>query len=170
MSAYVVDAEHITALVVAGLVADDLSWLERDLEPELAEPGVSFTMAQVERAQELRRTLEPESADRVGAMLWAQNVTSVNYRYSEDELEDFYQAPADLLWRVQAARARLDPARVLGAIGCYEYQSCEGPGWRESEAYQYVEALRRVWIRRLPGYRAGEVHDLRELYRQEVTA
>jgi len=27
-----------------------------------------------------------------------------------------------------------------------------------------------VWIRRLPGYRAGEVHDLRELYRQEVTA
>ena len=175
MSAYVVDIEHIHALVVAGLALDELAWFERDLEraaveEQAHEPGLPFTWRQVELAGELKRELTPDTAGRVGAMLWAQNVASVNHRYAEEELEDVYEPPADLLWRVQAARARLDPARVLGAVGCYEYQSCEGPSWSDSEACQFVDALRRGYIRRLAGYRAGEVHELAELYRREVTA
>lgn len=174
MSAYEVDPEHITALLVAGLAADEhgspLSWFETDLdlvdEPGVYEQGQALTMAGIELAQRLRRELTWETAGRVGRMLVAQNRESVNHRYGEEELEELYEEPRDLLSRLAQARALLDPARVLGAIGCYEYQACEGPSWARSEAAQFVDALRRTYIRRLPGYRAGEVHQLADLYRK----
>jgi hypothetical protein len=40
----------------------------------------------------------------------------------------------------------------LKAISCYEYQSCEHPGWRKSEAHAFCEALRDMAIGCLPGY------------------
>ena len=46
----------------------------------------------------------------------------------------------------------VEPVVVLGALACYEYQSCEHPGWKTSEAYEFCDALRHKMIRMLPGY------------------
>jgi len=49
-----------------------------------------------------------------------------------------------------------DPLVVLKAIACLEYQSCEHPGWLDSEARVFCQALRRVAITALPGYSAAQ--------------
>ena len=44
---------------------------------------------------------------------------------------------------------------MLGAINCYEYQACEHPGWKASEARSFCEALTARMIHMLPGYGNG---------------
>ena len=52
-----------------------------------------------------------------------------------------------------SARTRMpSPVAVLKAISCYEYQSCEHPGWHTSEARQFCSVLRDHMISMLPGY------------------
>ncbi|HUZ55086.1 MAG TPA: hypothetical protein VMU94_21490 [Streptosporangiaceae bacterium] len=77
------------------------------------------------------------------AVLLAENRRSVNHRYADDE----YQAP----YVFTEITGHLDPIAILKAISCYEYQSCEHPGWEASEARSFCEALRRRIIRWLPG-------------------
>jgi hypothetical protein len=36
---------------------------------------------------------------------------------------------------------------VLCALRCYEYQSSESPGWQQSEAIRFCEALKATAIR-----------------------
>ena len=47
---------------------------------------------------------------------------------------------------------QVSPVVILSAIACYEYQSCEHPGWATSEAHDFCHALRIKMIRMLPGY------------------
>ena len=78
-------------------------------------------------------------------MLVEQNYRSVNHRYSEAGKPPpyFFERPPGVT---------LEPLTVLKALDCYEYQSCEDPGWADSEAAHFCEALRRATIRMLPGY------------------
>jgi len=41
---------------------------------------------------------------------------------------------------------------LIKALHCYEYQSCEHPGWRTSQAHSFCRALERRLIGELPGY------------------
>lgn len=78
----------------------------------------------------------------VGQMLWQTNYDSVNYRYSESESAPTYRhTETD-----QPIVARLK------LLDSYEYQACERPDWKDSEAYAYCQRLRDALISALPGY------------------
>lgn len=149
MSAFVVDKTHIDVLVFAGLSGPrhygPLRWqwpaLTEEDERDAYEAGQPWGPRAIELAQERDRRLTDETAGRVGAMLWAENVRSVNHRYAEDEWEEVYE--------YRGLMGQVDPIIVLNAINCYEYQSCEHPEWERSEAYAFIQALRAKMISRL---------------------
>lgn len=138
MSAYMVSKETVDGLVLAGLIASGggtpLVWIE-GLGPD---GSVSVT------------GLVPDTASRTGAMLWAENRASVNARYSENEMEDFYTFDVlpDKIFSP-------DPVKVLKLLAHYEYQACESREWGLSEAYRFTEALRAAAIAALPGMTAA---------------
>lgn len=148
MSAFMVSTVHIDAMLTAGLVlgpayGTPLSWYWPDLDAT-TDRG-SWTSEQLrQEAVQRRRELTLATAGRVGAMLLAENRRSVDHRYAEEELEEPY-----LYSRVPG---RPDPVVVLKAIACYEYQSCEHPGWRTSEAHAFVRVLESAMVHHLPGY------------------
>lgn len=130
MSAYVVDKAHVDALVTAGLVYGrryPLRW-----------------------GADHQHVLDHENAGEVGAMLWRENDRSVSYRYSEGPTGYGTDVPYE-----HKQRPVLSPVAVLKALDCYEYQTCEHPDWRQSQAYQFCDSLRRLVIGALDGYEAA---------------
>ncbi len=146
MSAYIVDLDHIAYLVqagtsrVLGMEHVGLSWVW-NIDREAGTHD-----------REALRAGDWEQAQRVGQMLWDENVKSVQARYPGDRelpgpIGCDYQYPEDTAWF-----HNIDPMQVLKACDCYEYQSCEHDRWPTSEAKAYVDALRaRAWTS-LPGY------------------
>ncbi len=143
MSAYVVDREHIRYLVSAGLAWDHISnghlqWYWRSGWHKL----------------------EGENASRVGQMLWDENIRSIEGRYpdcvgheermpgavGENYLFDFERWPL----------GQIQPVQVFKACACYSYQSCEHEEWEASEAFAYIQALRKRAEGALPGYEDAE--------------
>lgn len=133
MSAFLVTDAHIDALLTAGLAYTSpdspLSW-----------PVPSTTPPREER-------LTTETANRVGAMLLAANEHGVNAFFGTDkqtartEHYRFYRLPGDP-----------SPLIVFKAISCLEYQSCDAPDWRLSEAYMFYAELRYLAANRIPGF------------------
>lgn len=119
-----VSKDHIDAMVTAALAAHygRLSWYW----------------------QGTRYEVDYDNADAVGAMLWAENRRSIDYRYDESELEPVYT--------YERMPGRPPAPVVLKATGCYEYQSCETPDWRESQAYALCLALTHEYVSRVEGY------------------
>ncbi len=151
MSAYVVEKKVIDALVTYGLRSfpgsgsATVSWFWPSEIPAGAyERGQAIPAASVVIAQERRAELTDETADRIGQVLWAENVRSVNHRYDEYDPSEPYH--------FKRYPVVIDPANILGIISCLTYQSCEHPEWEQSEAFAILEAIRRKAIRRLPGY------------------
>ena len=92
-----------------------------------------------------RQQVTRDNAAAVGAALFAENVASVTYRY------DFAVESSPYL-ATNASPPVPDPVQVLKAVQCYEYQSCEHPGWLDSAARLFCEHLTGAAIGRLPGY------------------
>lgn len=141
MSAFVVSKQHLDAMITAAL----------DVTPLRGGSPVSWFYPTINRAEDnlgtlqtKRRVARYEDRERIGAMLWAENVRSVNYRYEEEEWEEVYQYTRFTL--------PLPAVAVLKLIDCYEYQSCEHDEWETSEAHEFCESLRRAYIGLLPGY------------------
>ena len=145
MSAYMVSRSHILALVNAGASVDHgghysgMSWRWNGCRNEL-------------------RYSEDDRAAEVAQMLWDENIASINARYP-DTIDHPEKMPGTVGENYTIARADFrrpymhrDPVEILKACDCYEYQSCEHAGWQESEAYAFIQALRRKMIRQLPGY------------------
>jgi hypothetical protein len=156
VSAFEVSNTHIDALVSAALSASrygPMRWhhgeIPRTEEGEML-PGSEDYLAACKRTQ---REVNHENAGTWGATLLAENRRSVNHRYAEDEIESPYVFSPIL--------GHLSAVAILKAIDCYEYQSCEHPGWESSEAYDFCQALRANMIRALPGYSdaAYEIND-----------
>jgi hypothetical protein len=154
MSAFVVAKAHIDALITAGLHQPwmnygPLRWFDsEDFEPGCFQEGEPWGPETHRWLESHRRELTGATAGQVGAMLWAENRRSVNHRYAEDEWEAPY-----VFDRLPGSPAPVD---TLKAIDGYEYQSCEHPEWRRSEAFAFCEALRGRVIHHLPGYHASE--------------
>ncbi|EYT56589.1 hypothetical protein H490_0101650 [Leucobacter sp. UCD-THU] len=129
MSAYLVSIHHIRALVNAGLATPANGW-----------GPLSWSAG---AGSNVRMTLTPETAERTGAMLLAENMRSVNYRYDEDEIETVY---------THGPSSRRSPTEILKAIACYEYQTCESVDWAETEAHDFCRQLRIEMIHSLLGY------------------
>lgn len=92
----------------------------------------------------------PADPDELGRMLWIENVCSVDHRYNEHSIDAMADA---LTYSWPAFAPVLSPVEALKAIACYEYQSCEHPGWEASKAHAFVRDFRLEAISRLPGYR-----------------
>ena len=84
-------------------------------------------------------------AAKVGAMLHAENVKSVNYRYGEATEPDFEICE----W---AASHGFSEVEIIKAAHCLDYQSCEHPGWEKSEACKLLEAIVGDRSDDMPGY------------------
>lgn len=137
MSAFVVSKTHIDALLTGATLLSrgafaPFSWYHNDH----------------------LRELHNETASEIGQLLWQENVASVVFRYEEGiNSEEF----ADYLQSVEAYHftqlmGSPDPVIVLKAICCYEYQSCEHPGWATSEAKTFCSELRDLCVHRLKGF------------------
>lgn len=125
MSAFMVSKRHIDYLITAGL-------------------DFANGYGPLRWGKDHRRELTRETASETGAILWAENRASVNYRYDENKAANPYE--------YSRYPGRIDPVQVLKAISCLEYQSCEHPEWEASEAKSFCEALRRRTIGFLPGF------------------
>lgn len=130
MSSYMVSTPHIDALVTAALTPHGIyghmrSYFWQGKECEVTE----------------------DTAGRIGAALLAENRHSVNYKYNEDELT---AAEAYTFTRLPGTPAPID---VLKAIDGYAYQAGDDEAhWETSEARAFCDALRTVWVHRLPGW------------------
>lgn len=161
MSAFIVSRGEIRYLIEAGLA------FGQDSPMQWSKGHQSEQMAQ----------LAHKNATEVGQLLWEENIRSVLYRYSdctrdnlpgpngEDfEYEHIFVTPPPLRLALSSfasvhAKFRgsyIDPVQVLKACDCFEYQACEGSAWLDSEARQFLDALRHRAIRRLSGYQEAE--------------
>lgn len=97
-----------------------------------------------------RRELLTMSPDAAGWMLWDENHQSVNYRYGESEPTPTYAyAPPVETWT---------SSELLKILNCFDYQTCEHPGWKGSETAQFCEDLEAALVREGAGS-TGEEYD-----------
>lgn len=176
MSAFVVDKVHIDLMIRAAMrsrpagspgntgpfrfwrtddAGDFAGWYE--IQPD----------AENLASDDLTHYITPSQA---GQILVSENVRSVSYRYSEPGRTPYYGADAaaemtatiDLPGPVDAyytapyvyedPRYTLTPPEAFAAIDCLDYQSCETPEWRKSDAFSFCESLRHAYCRRVVGY------------------
>ena len=137
MSAFVVDKAHINAMIDAGLSVHyrPMTWYPK--------------------GENRQGSLTEINASEVGQMLLDECVKSVSYRYEDSDLTNLPgRSDVDYLLPFQYRRFANPPTliEILKIISCYEYQSCEHPGWEDSEAHAFCQVLRVSTISRLPGY------------------
>jgi hypothetical protein len=86
---------------------------------------------------------------RAARVLYAENVRSVAYRYRDDSAAPDYRfTPIDLMPTA---------SRVLGAIACLRYQSCECPDYHSTVAAFVLDAIERDAIRQITEGQHGDV-------------
>lgn len=84
----------------------------------------------------------PLTADMLGADLWKENYRSVNHRYEERKRTPAYHWTP--VAEIQEGELRPEHLlQIVHAVNCYDYQSCEHPGWSDSKAYWVCQALRQ---------------------------
>jgi hypothetical protein len=149
MSAWIVSNGHIDHIVTAAIAAGEAIRETPENRPFIkaakgsADGCLVFAdwceeQGGVKLAAVLRRGHLPPTADELGQMLWRENLLSVAYRYPDDGdgdrpgPSDFRDADVDEYSYVPTKP--LTAAALLKTIACYEYQSCEHPGWKISEA------------------------------------
>jgi hypothetical protein len=99
------------------------------------------------------------SAEEIGQALLDQNYASVNYRYDEQtKPEKFrFERKGDMFGGIliDVANAYTD-TEIYGCIQCWQYQSCEDPNHRETEAWRRVERLEYALVeKKFPDYPWG---------------
>lgn len=170
MSAYMVDPIHIDLLVKVALrgpegrtVSPGTAWhsprWSKVTDAELAEMvwseaaeqfhGVTFDGTGYMGADAM-------TPDQLGLMLITENLASINYRYP-DTLGNFEVLPGPIgvdwaAYTYNNPRYRLTAVEALKALDGYEYQACEHPSWRTSEAFRFCQSLRSAVIGCIPGY------------------
>jgi len=135
MSAFVVNKEHINAMITAGLNVryKPLRWWHNG-KPH---------------------TLTHDNASTIGEMLLQENVKSVSYRYEDSEITNL-PGKVNAEWIIpfiyRYTYAVPTAVEVIKIIQCYEYQSCEHDEWELSSAKSFCDALTKAQFDRLPGY------------------
>lgn len=86
-----------------------------------------------------------KSPDELGRMLWRECLASVAYRYPDDSDGERPGPPgfrdADVGTYTYTPAPVLTDGALAKTLGCYRYQSCEHPGWNDSEAGKLTAAL-----------------------------
>ena len=145
MSCYILSANHINYLVNLAICTSGMG-------------GFSY----VYDGKRISVSYGGDAAEVAGQMLRDANVESVAACYP-NESREFLPGDADeaeALWCFNFKkdpssiwpRERVSPGFALKQIQCFEYQSCELPGWEQSEAFAFLSALRDRLARRVDGY------------------
>lgn len=160
MSAFMVSRDHIDAMVALaihgqGAHLGPIRWFAIDPDTIEYTNGTDYLNA----IQDASRTVGRGDMDRaheVGAMLALENAASVLYRYPDHDNSEYvpsWTTDGSYRWGWSPVRHRVpSPVEGLRIIDTYEYQSCEHPGWADSEARRFCDSLRRALIGALPGY------------------
>ena len=90
-----------------------------------------------------------DNPDEMGRILLEQNYRSVNYRYKENNKLREYKYRSCKLF---------SPLQILAACDCYDYQSDYCNDYHDTEPARIVNAIRRHFITRLPGYSDMQRH------------
>lgn len=128
MSAFVVNKSHINAMLQAAFRSGRRYG------------GSGFKW---EHDGELQ-TLNENNADEIGQMLLDENIASVMYRYEDSTITDLPgSATADYLLPFQWHPMGKTPTAIeaIKLCHCYSYQSCEHPGWKQSNAKAFSDTL-----------------------------
>ncbi len=134
MSAFIVDADHIDALVTYAV-----------------RHQVSFWNG-AERIQITRF-----NAEEIGRQLLDANVASVSHRYRGDIGDDGDPAAE---YKFREFRQELSAVQILVGCECLDYQSCERDDWELSIAWRILQAIRNQAVRAFPG-REGAQWEIR---------
>jgi hypothetical protein len=174
MSAYVVSKAEIDALVNGALrgasdspgywlpAGSKFSYWWHDAPGETSRYGTPGG----------HREVTHENASDIGQMLVLECVRSVGYRYPDSDAgagdlpgpcDAYYLEPYVYPARV-GELPRLSTGALASLIGCFEYQSCEHPEWRESEAFAFCATLKDRLLRALP----GDYREVDGICREEV--
>jgi hypothetical protein len=134
MSAFIVGTDHIGYLVSAAV------------EAGIRQSGFGICWD--------GERVEWHNADSVGAALLRENIASVSFRYQDHGTGNLpgpipNPVPEDYTYQ---PFVKVDAAQVLKAVDCLEYQSCEHPAWKDSEARRFCDVLRRRYSAMMPGY------------------
>jgi hypothetical protein len=152
MSAFVVGKEHINKILTAALISryGEMSYYYNDS----------------------RHKVNDETIDTIGQMLLDENVKSVMYRYSDSQLTDLPgKTNAEYLipFKYEVELSSLSGIQIIKLIQCLEYQSCEHPEWKTSEAYAFLEALIRRQFERIQGYDDAQWEWVKPIERNNYT-
>lgn len=97
-----------------------------------------------------------DQKDRIGQMLWDENVRSVQARYPRSELKDLPCARGDYPFRYSntGSKPQYSPLSLplIKAVQCYRYQSSECSDWKDSQAKEFTDRLIGRAIQLIPGY------------------
>jgi hypothetical protein len=102
----------------------------------------------INRHQILHKFVTQDEAEAIGRLWMAENVKSVNNRYSEDDIEPLY-----CFSRIDVSH--ITPIQFIKLLDCLEYQSCEHDDYRESEAYIMLSRYRYGAIGMIEGYQSA---------------
>jgi hypothetical protein len=150
MSAFIVDPAHVDVVLSTAIngpsdahLSCGLSWHAPYVD-ELLEGSASGP-------------LTPERADEAGQALLAECVASVSYLYDEPlgSLPGPVPNPDPQQYEWTNFGRILTAIECCSALDCYEYQSCEHPGWEDSGARVFCERLRRSLVGCMEGYEAA---------------
>jgi len=84
--------------------------------------------------------------DELGRILWRENLASVAYRYPNDG-DGERPGPMDFrdndveTYIYRRPTKPISRGALMAAVECYDYQSCEHPGWRISQARTWAHDL-----------------------------
>lgn len=150
MSAYIVDKNHIVYLVAAAM--------SRRINSRGGNFRWYWGTREAQQSRELS-CVDYERAAEVGNMLMLENIKSVSYRYP-NESSGTLPGPVSGNSVVTAADCgvcyEFTPAQVHKACCCLDYQSCEHPEWRESEACAFLDRLKEAAAHAMPGWEEAE--------------
>jgi len=116
-------------------------------------------IAAIVRAAQERGLVKPTKAAATADMLMRENIASVRYRH-EDPSDLIAPEALESFTRDQIETARkLNADETRHAIACLEYQSCEHPGWHDSDARKFLDTLNTTCVS-AGGKRTGSSHSV----------
>lgn len=132
MSAYIVENEHINAIVTYALDKQLSFWNPR---------------------AKTRTTVTRHNAEEIGRILMDENVRSVGYRYDGEIDDDEKNAGAS--YSFKRFPTMLTAVEIIKACHCLSYQSCETDDWESTLARRILDAVEGHATHELPGYDAA---------------
>lgn len=145
MSAFLVGNDHIDYLVTAIRSYRDITTAYIP-----APDGIGVEAIKVEYMDDTD----------MGRMLLGTNLTSLMDRYRDSLTFDEMEAPSRYTYKRWTGP--MSPVQTIKAVTCFQYQSNEYDGWKDSLAKSLTDLLTSEAISALPGYEAAAWEVTRE--------